>query len=250
MRACLVIEVPRIIPAYAGSTHLGASMCTSARDHPRIRGEHAAHGFTSRGRRGSSPHTRGARPIPEHCQMAERIIPAYAGSTGLSGDLAPLVRDHPRIRGEHDVSHTTPSGLDGSSPHTRGARFFGGVLLDATGIIPAYAGSTSPGFMSASCCAGSSPHTRGARPVGGSCAGAGGIIPAYAGSTDRIRAGPVGGPDHPRIRGEHDPCPLALCATVGSSPHTRGARADEPRHRRRKRIIPAYAGSTVCGLSK
>ena len=30
----------------------------------------------------------------------------------------------------------------------------------------------------------------------------------------------------------------------GSSPHTRGARANEPRHRRRQRIIPAYAGST------
>ena len=31
---------------------------------------------------------------------------------------------------------------------------------------------------------------------------------------------------------------------IGSSPHTRGARANEPGHRRRQRIIPAYAGST------
>ena len=91
----------RIIPAYAGSTHRGASTCTSARDHPRIRGEHfrdaapedvdADHprirgehcrgeGFASC-RGGSSPHTRGAHDGAQLGRRSIRIIPAYAGST-------------------------------------------------------------------------------------------------------------------------------------------------------------------------
>ena len=55
----------------------------------------------------------------------------------------------------------------------------------------------------------------------------------------------VTGSDHPRIRGEHGSTARMSGFRVGSSPHTRGARADEPRHRRRQRIIPAYAGSTT-----
>ncbi|ERH20058.1 hypothetical protein HMPREF0043_00187 [Actinobaculum sp. oral taxon 183 str. F0552] len=52
-------------------------------------------------------------------------------------------------------------------------------------------------------------------------------------------------PDHPRIRGEHSPTHMLAFRQAGSSPHTRGApqevRADIPQ----RRIIPAYAGSTV-----
>ena len=52
-----------IIPAYAGSTSKELASSATIRDHPRIRGEHSP----SRGRR----------------QGAPRIIPAYAGSTGM-----------------------------------------------------------------------------------------------------------------------------------------------------------------------
>ena len=55
--------------------------------------------------------------------IADRIIPAYAGSTRVEVDLA--------------------LGEIGSSPHTRGARPGGRSLLLGRGIIPAYAGSTS-----------------------------------------------------------------------------------------------------------
>ena len=72
--------------------------------------------------------------------------------------------------------------------------------------------------------AGSSPHTRGAHAPVAPGRSLSRIIPAYAGSTPGGIRTPVRGPDHPRIRGEHDPCPLADWATVGSSPHTRGAR--------------------------
>ena len=131
--------LPRIIPAYAGSTHLGASTCTSAKDHPRIRGEHINLANTRNPLIGSSPHTRGAQPF-----SVRRV------DHGL---------DHPRIRGEHrdgrdadledqgSSPHTRgalphPSGEAGSSPHTRGAPTPISCESRRRGIIPAYAGST------------------------------------------------------------------------------------------------------------
>ena len=71
-----------------------------------------------------------------------RIIPAYAGSTGLCNLGPEAGPDHPRIRGEHPFE--TPGFRDGmgSSPHTRGARLAGQCGDPGVGIIPAYAGST------------------------------------------------------------------------------------------------------------
>ena len=157
------------------------------------------------------------------------------------------MRDHPRIRGEHQrlkVAH---------------------VL--ARGIIPAYAGSTKPLAASSSILWGSSPHTRGA--------------PSVSAGWEQDHG------DHPRIRGEHSAvgdhlavpvgiipayagsttqCVLLARDLRGSSPHTRGALAtpctqtttfrDHPRIRgehghgggplgAHPGIIPAYEGSTA-----
>ena len=71
-----------------------------------------------------------------------------------------------------------------------------------------------------------------------------GIIPAYAGSTAGVRPGTGGGPDHPRIRGEHGGRAELVPAWPGSSPHTRGAHRLGRLDHRQRRIIPAYAGST------
>ena len=91
--------------------------------------------------------------------------------------------DHPRLRGEHFDNLTLGQLEDGSSPPTRGAH---DVALDrsgASGIIPAYAGSTTGATTHAAAPAdhprlrgehtpiadtrsagqGSSPPTRGAR---------------------------------------------------------------------------------------
>ena len=178
---------------------------TKPRDHPRIRGEHegghkatkftmgiipayAGSTLTQRARTapptGSSPHTRGA--------------PRATGAGQRRG------RDHPRIRGEHQVVHAQRA--------------------EARGIIPAYAGSTMSASLSSTSYPGSSPHTRGA-PVS---------VPP------RARASR----DHPRIRGEHGclvgglGCLLGIIPAyagstfcrpsnellmMGSSPHTRGA---------------------------
>ena len=115
-------SVAGIIPAYAGSTSKLTSTKRSRRDHPRIRGEHAAPSESDKWDEGSSPHTRGALSQAGDRGDAARIIPAYAGSTceGRLGWGVPC----------------------GSSPHTRGAHFVELLGGGADRIIPAYAGST------------------------------------------------------------------------------------------------------------
>ena len=90
-----------IIPAYAGSTQDRSDVPHAIPDHPRIRGEHSTYKIGTLKASGSSPHTRGARPRRHRQAQAERIIPAYAGSTikGLWDGIKS--GDHPRIRGEH-----------------------------------------------------------------------------------------------------------------------------------------------------
>ena len=205
---CFAAVLLGIIPAYAGNTrlscavsgaHAGSSPHTRGtpwtrspapswtRDHPRIRGEHVA------------------RPMAQ--LLAVGIIPAYAGNTeeeyydkksgegssphtrgtpSASSRATSSTRDHPRIRGEHKAR-----GVLGN----RGA-----------GIIPAYAGNTKPVFDSVNMRRGSSPHTRGTPCTCASC-------------TYRPW-------DHPRIRGEQCPPPVAVGVSRG--------------------IIPAYAGNTLC----
>ena len=133
----------RIIPAYAGSTGPSCSPAPTARDHPRIRGEHEALHPRRPDGRGSSPHTRGAQRGRRESHDSGRIIPAYAGSTppwfiGTAGSS-----DHPRIRGEHGPSGRIPHADRGSSPHTRGALHPTRRHRPRPRIIPAYAGSTA-----------------------------------------------------------------------------------------------------------
>ena len=92
-------------------------------DHPRIRGEHIGAVHTHRLLAGSSPHTRGARPVLWGVSGRAGIIPAYAGSTSLYWLRESPTADHPRIRGEH------PDNLKNLEKIKR--------------IIPAYAGSTA-----------------------------------------------------------------------------------------------------------
>ena len=133
-----------IIPAYAGSTALDVQDGLKWRDHPRIRGEHATGSTTSKPRRGSSPHTRGAPDQPVGAALLTGIIPAYAGSTWFRERPTASAADHPRIRGEHALRVRGDFQGVGSSPHTRGALLFDRPLVDRRRIIPAYAGSTPP----------------------------------------------------------------------------------------------------------
>jgi len=234
----------RIIPAYAGSTPCRLRLSGRLPDHPRIRGEHRRARFPPSIRGGSSPHTRGALDVPRLDLLRVRIIPAYAGSTGAERLTYDKTGDHPRIRGEHPMLPMMVWNVIGSSPHTRGARSTGRRYAAASGIIPAYAGSTPclpcarprpadhPRIRGEHQAAlallarmlGSSPHTRGARGQRLQLHPAGRIIPAYAGSTFSRRWAWRRKADHPRIRGEHPALGGVVQVAAGSSPHTRGAR--------------------------
>ena len=241
-----------IIPAYAGST-LGCHFLCSRK-------------------KGSSPHTRGARTATssptrasgdhprirgEHNQLHKQrytekgIIPAYAGSTCMSrigGIRKP--GSSPHTRGAPPPPRP-PAGAGRDHPRIRGEHVLAGALaVHLLRIIPAYAGSTAYSAAFLALPVGSSPHTRGAPSL--SCP-----------ESRRTR-------DHPRIRGEHlyvayrwytqtgiipayagstqsDSSVRVLSA--GSSPHTRGAHGVPALPRRIGGIIPAYAGSTVAMAS-
>ena len=233
-----------IIPAYAGSTWRGGRRSGRRTDHPRIRGEHGFDRSVGKRYMGSSPHTRGALASDVERAVIAGIIPAYAGSTVYMSILAAAISDHPRIRGEHGIDVLGRKVAGGSSPHTRGAQWAGWGPGSEVGIIPAYAGSTDSRIRIASSRPGSSPHTRGARRPRPTGARGRRIIPAYAGSTPEPRPSAPPPSDHPRIRGEHDIITATGCRPWGSSPHTRGARADAHGDPALDGIIPAYAGST------
>ena len=131
-------------------------------------------------------------------------------------------------------------------------------------IIPAYAGNTTrrerqgdrdgdhprvcgehrtlmPSMMASS---GSSPRMRGTRGNCLECDMCAGIIPAYAGNTQPPHAPFQRRRDHPRVCGEHFRSLSAAQKRAGSSPRMRGTHHHLAHTRRRKGIIPAYAGNT------
>ena len=253
-----------IIPACAGST-LSPDRCgRCARDHPRMRGEHAGSSRRDITGSGSSPHARGAHSGAGSGSVEIGIIPACAGSTAVFDHRAILGWDHPRMRGEHGLPLVRAPTPAGSSPHARGARYGSQADHQADGIIPACAGSTAHGFDGVPVerdhprmrgehpngChehklnLGSSPHARGARLTRGSEFASERIIPACAGSTLRIDRSRTRTRDHPRMRGEHNLTQYPNFMNEGSSPHARGARDGLWISRAIIGIIPACAGST------
>ena len=194
-----------IIPAYAGNTE--STLCGehSARDHPRVCGEHQPRSRRTQDRPGSSPRMRGTLIIGASARTMQGIIPAYAGNTVVVIMVAWGVRDHPRVCGEHFRGFSSFAFPWGSSPRMRGTRRPPVLRLRFRRIIPAYAGNTSllPSRLGSArdhprVCGehaamtldvyadlGSSPRMRGTRQGRARRDHPGGIIPAYAGNTLR-----------------------------------------------------------------
>ena len=146
-------------------------------EHKRILGINAQ-------RAGSSPHVRGAPPGRWVPAAWCGIIPACAGSTAGSVGPCCVVRDHPRMCGEH-----TPDDLDGrpvvgSSPHVRGAPVELSDVLGGGGIIPACAGST-PRRIPMIAWLGDHPRMCGEHKVTPA------VTPLYSGSSPHVRGAPV-----------------------------------------------------------
>ena len=130
-------------PACAGSTATTPASGWPARDHPRLRGEHASGSGPSRWPRGPPPPARGARRDGPLVQPAERTTPACAGSTQTARGSRPRRGDHPRLRGEHRWTSTSFKVGRGPPPPARGAQPRRVRHLRRPGTTPACAGSTA-----------------------------------------------------------------------------------------------------------
>ena len=230
-----------IIPAHAGSTPTGTCRPARSRDHPRACGEHRDRDGQGGRPGGSSPRMRGALLRRRMHPTRRGIIPAYAESTQGAKSLVSGAWDHPRVCGEHHVPFTPVLDGRGSSPRMRGARRRMIALRARSGIIPAYAGSTSRHTRKRAryrdhprVCGehlalrfaernqtGSSPRMRGAPLLHHVDRRHAGIIPAYAGSTSGSSRRSCAGWDHPRVCGEHFATSTVTALRSGSSPRMR-----------------------------
>ena len=197
-------------PHTRGTRASPRTACRTARDHPRIRGEHvhgerrhdvadgiipAYAGNTVHGQRlalacwGSSPHTRGTPITSRSFGTRDGIIPAYAGNTAVepSSFSAPK-GSSPHTRGTPTCCARRSLGR-WDHPRIRGEHFKSRCFNQfSLGIIPAYAGNTTETDTLGAFAQGSSPHTRGTPRCTVSPWPLTRIIPAYAGNTEEMRA--------------------------------------------------------------
>mgnify|MGYP001639887470 CR=1 FL=1 len=215
----------RITPACAGKTATGTVRIPTVADHPRMRGEDARVGKTSRRHIGSPPHARGRQRSGDPGERAGGITPACAGKTSSSPFLTTCPWDHPRMRGEDYSVAPRISKLHGSPPHARGRLREEYAKLEKRGITPACAGKTTKGRMNKmregdhprmrgedvsyynaeAFTMGSPPHARGRRERSCRYGNVFGITPACAGKTSSRSPTAPSSPDHPRMRGEDTP---------------------------------------------
>ena len=173
---------------------------------------------------GSSPRVRGAATCMLPLTSPSRIIPARAGSSAFSAELAVESEDHPRACGEQVPRPSPAARRRGSSPRVRGA-----------------ASAEAPDGG----CLGSSPRVRGAVDGLAVTGGSSRIIPARAGSSRSVVHLLVDAPDHPRACGEQEASINTAVTGIGSSPRVRGAVLSGKSVTMTVRIIPARAGSSV-----
>ena len=125
-----------LIPARAGKTRRRSPTCSSARAHPRSRGENVLGQGLNLSEKGSSPLARGKR---------------------INGQVEVIERGaHPRSRGENAAVRDELVTVAGSSPLARGKRRAWLRVSESAGLIPARAGKTPS--------SGLSPGQRGAHP--------------------------------------------------------------------------------------
>ncbi len=199
--------------------------------HPRRRGEHRSIRGAGTKFGGSSPQARGTRGTDRQCSLCPRFIPAGAGNTHVRAWVRARCAVHPRRRGEHVWHNKTVKRIRGSSPQARGTRQVHNSVLEGIRFIPAGAGNTMLRVITQArptvhprrrgehpraehahhLGAGSSPQARGTllvEPDGFEYAR---FIPAGAGNTCTNPPMPGGHPVHPRRRGEHCRCFVAVC---------------------------------------
>ena len=213
---------------------------------------------------GSSPLTRGKRVSLPLALEALGLIPAHAGKTGETLERGAHPEAHPRSRGENSRPPGRASRRAGSSPLTRGKRWWRPPPSTRCGLIPAHAGKTCPAWpgrliawahprsrgenamraFTGALMKGSSPLTRGKPERRGRWQCRDGLIPAHAGKTSVTVTATVTAWAHPRSRGENSGTASRPRSTTGSSPLTRGKLWDGIKTSINNGLIPAHAGKT------
>jgi len=233
---------PRFIPAGAGNTGDLHRHRHHRPVHPRWRGEHSRSWLKTDAPGGSSPLARGTHRRLQDPRRAGRFIPAGAGNTagGRTDHRSPAV--HPRWRGEHSPSSSSPSTVTGSSPLARGTLGVQACDSPPCRFIPAGAGNTkrsAPRWLWLSVHPrwrgehplaladvhvgrGSSPLARGTPRRCSRCGEGSRFIPAGAGNTQTCFRLAAHRPVHPRWRGEHRGADPGMQGRRGSSPLARG----------------------------
>ena len=264
MATTTIMKTLGLIPAHAGKTSTRTRCHPRTSAHPRSRGENYIRACELRPCTGSSPLTRGKQNMLAGERGHGRLIPAHAGKTYCQDCPALILPAHPRSRGENSRRSSPSSHQSGSSPLTRGKQCALSVNQFSERLIPAHAGKTRRGTPTTRSrpahprsrgennaarytCAdrrGSSPLTRGKRTAARRRLSPRRLIPAHAGKTAVCMASMRREPAHPRSRGENVRLPRWIEAFAGSSPLTRGKRAQRDDGRKPNRLIPAHAGKT------
>ena len=135
-------EAPGLIPAHAGKTWRSRTLAGNVRAHPRSRGENSVPFNFDVHALGSSPLTRGKPNTRIRKTLNSGLIPAHAGKTSKDVIGSPVLRAHPRSRGENAGLEDRFDSSSGSSPLTRGKRFRCADDRLDLGLIPAHAGKT------------------------------------------------------------------------------------------------------------
>ncbi len=218
---------PRVgtTPACAGTTSSMSGSSGSTWDHPRVRGDHREAVAIAAAEQGPPPRARGPLPHRRTGRAGLGTTPACAGTTSCRSTRASGTRDHPRVRGDHDVVRVDTTDDQGPPPRARGPLSVLVEQVQHLGTTPACAGTTSAARQAVrfkgdhprvrgdhgrspipcSGCVGPPPRARGPHPKPIRSSARSGTTPACAGTTmpgawrrRRCR-------DHPRVRGDHLP---------------------------------------------
>ena len=201
----------------------------------------------------------------EHCKIAVRITPAYAGKSVHDRHNAIHCWDHPRLCGEKVSLRAFAVPLLGSPPPMRGKDHVCDEVTKHFRITPAYAGKSLTseqrdkvledhprlcGEKFQLLChghkdQGSPPPMRGKGSKSLMIATCFGITPAYAGKRKKIDVIFEGSEDHPRLCGEKFASPAPRVNGIGSPPPMRGKEVEGLAPPAGTRITPAYAGKRL-----
>ena len=173
--------------------------------------------------------------------MCVRLIPAHAGKTFAQRDQPSPGPAHPRSRGENPSLPPLFRLIPAHAGKTCGGR----TRRRQAAAHPRSRGENMTIATDLKVSLGSSPLTRGKLRHQQIAAPGGRLIPAHAGKTPAARQSRAETAAHPRSRGENLWETLPNGGRRGSSPLTRGKRADDALRLSNPGLIPAHAGKTL-----